>query len=151
RMLRYLSVASGVILLVDPLQIPAVRDALPNDVGLPDLDRMADPHAVVGRVVQELDRGALAFGGGQLRVPVAVAVTKCDVLRDAGLVEPTRLWSTDARHVGYVDLAQHDDMSGMFGECILRWSPSTYNAVARRFPRHAYFGVSATGCASDPT
>lgn len=150
RMLRYLAVASGIVLLVDPLQTPAVREALGTSHGLPDLDRMADPHAIVSRVIQELDGGAVAVDGRPLRIPVAVVLTKCDVLRDAGLVEANRLWSTEARHSGYVDRAMHEDMSGMFGECLLRWSPATFTTVVRRFPRHAFFGVSATGCASDP-
>jgi hypothetical protein len=110
---------------------------------------MADPHAIVGRVIHEIDAGIVAEGGGPVRVPVAVVLTKCDVLRDAGLVEPNRLWSTEARHAGAFDRGMHEDMSGMFGEALLRWSPATFAAVARRFPRHAFFGVSATGCASD--
>lgn len=150
RMLKYLGVASGVILLVDPLQVPAVRDALPAGSALPDLDRMADPHAVVSRVLEELEGGGLGAPGGQFRVPLAVVMTKCDVLRGAGLVEPNRLWSTEARHAGFFDRAMHEDMSGMFGEAMLRWSPATFATVASRFPRHAFFGISATGCASDP-
>ncbi len=150
RMLKYLSVASGVILLVDPLQAPAVREAIDDRANLPDLDRMADPHAIVGRVLQELDGGRINVDQRPFDVPVAVVLTKCDILRDAGLVEPNRLWRTEVRHAGVFDRALHEDMSGMFGELLLRWSPATFATVARRFPRHAFFGVSATGCASDP-
>lgn len=40
-------------------------------------------------------------------------------------------------------------MNGMMGEHIGGWSRKAYNIVRARFPRHAFFGVSATGCASD--
>lgn len=150
RMASYLGVASGIVLLVDPLQAPSVRESLPDSLGLPDLDRMADPQEIVSRVIQELDGGAAAMHGGPLDVPVAVVLTKCDVLRDAGLLEPNRLWHTEARHSGVFDRRMHDDMSGMFGEYLLKWSPATFNSIVRRFTRHAFFGVSATGCASDP-
>jgi hypothetical protein len=34
-------------------------------------------------------------------------------------------------------------------EQMLRWNQRAYNTVKTRFSRHAFFGVSATGCASD--
>jgi hypothetical protein len=84
-----------------------------------------------------------------LSIPVAVALTKCDVLRDAGLIDANRLWSTDKRHIGYFDTEAHEDMVGMMGEYFQRWAPGAYRNIQQRFSRHAFFGVSATGCASD--
>jgi hypothetical protein len=149
QMLKYLRVASGVLFLVDPLQAPAVRDALPGTVGLPNLDQMAEPNVILGRILKLLDAGKAESGSGPLSAPVAVVLTKCDVLRDAGLIEANRLWNTDARHVGYFDRAAHDDMTGMMAEYVQRWSPAAYMSVRQRFSRHAFFGVSATGCAPD--
>jgi hypothetical protein len=71
-------------------------------------------------------------------------------LRDAGLIASNRLWSTDARHVGYFDREAHADMTGMMAEHVQAWSPAAYHTVIQRFSRHAFFGVSATGSAPDP-
>jgi hypothetical protein len=151
QMVQYLRVASGIIFLVDPLQVPEVREALPPSIPLPDVDQMADPNVIVSRVLQELENGRVVAASGPLATPVAVVLTKCDVLRDAGLIDANRLWSTDKRHVGYFDTEAHDDIVGMMGEYVQRWSPAAYHTVTQRFSRHAFFGVSATGCASDQT
>jgi GTPase SAR1 family protein len=147
QMVDYLRPASGIIFLIDPLQVPSVREALPPQVPLPQLDGSADPHSVISRVLQVLKEGGVM--NDTLATPIAVALTKCDVLRDAGLIAENRLWSTDKSHVGCFDNETHDDMTGMMGSYIQRWSPAAYNTVVRHFSRHAFFGISATGCAPD--
>ncbi|MFO1432366.1 MAG: hypothetical protein U1F76_19850 [Candidatus Competibacteraceae bacterium] len=151
QMVRYLRVASGLLLLIDPLQSPIVREALPSSIPLPDLDQMAEPNVIISRILTELEGNKIVTQAGPLATPVAVVLTKCDVLRDSGLIDSNRLWSSDYRHVGYFDRESHEDMTGMMGECVLRWSPRAYNTVQARFPRHGFFGVSPTGCASDKT
>jgi len=146
-MVEYLRFASGAVLLIDPLQVDAVRQALPDSVRKPDADAMADPHAVLTRVYQELVNGKVVADNAPLGIPVAVVLTKCDVLSE--LIDGNRLWHSDHRHRGYFDREAHEDMVGMFGEYVRRWSPQVYNNVTQRFARHAFFGASATGCASD--
>jgi hypothetical protein len=153
RLARYLSIASGIMLLVDPLQTRAVRDMLPASMlegGLPDYDDLADPNGILGRVIPQLEASRVLKEGGPLDTPVAVVLTKCDVLRDVGLIEHNRLWHTSRGHVGFFDDELHDDLSGMMAEYVQRWSPAAYHQVMRRFSRRAFFGVSATGCAPDP-
>lgn len=149
RMIQYLRVASGIIFLVDPLQSPIVRDQIPPNTTLPNLDKMADPGAIIARVLGELERENVVAHDGPLPTPVAVALTKSDVLRDNGLLPPGRLWSTDTRHSGSFDAAMHEDIAGMMGEQLLEWSPRAYQTITQRFSSNAVFGVSATGCASD--
>lgn len=151
QMVQYLRVASGIIFLVDPLQSPAVREALPRSAPLPNIDLMAESHHVIGRVLNELENGKMLAEAGPLATPVAVVLTKCDVLRDAGLIDANRLWSADKRHIGYFDREAHNDMTGMIGEYVRRWSTKAYATVRSRFSRHAFFGVSSTGCAPDKT
>ena len=148
-MVKYLEFASGVILLIDPLQVDAVRQALPDSVRKPDADAMADPLQLVSKVYKMLEDGKIVAENSPLAVPVAVVLTKCDILADSGLLDSNRLWSSDRRHRGYFDREAHDDMVGMFGEYVRRWSPEVYNNVTLRFSRHAFFGASSTGCASD--
>jgi len=37
----------------------------------------------------------------------------------------------------------------MMGEYVQRWSEPAYRIIRQKFSRFAFFGVSATGCASD--
>lgn len=146
---NYLRVASGIIFLIDPLQITKVRDAMPASVSLPGADVKTAPKEIITRVIHELERGGVIAEGEPLPTPVAVVLTKCDALREAGLIEPNRLWSTETRHVSYFDRQANEDMTGMMGEYVRQWSLDVYNDVRQRFPRHAFFGLSATGCSSD--
>lgn len=150
QMVQYLREASGVIFLVDPLQVPAVREMLPASIQPPPLDADAAPYQIIANVLQILERGEVVHSNAPVSIPVAVVMTKCDVLADAGLIELNRLWSTDKRHIGYFDTHAHEDMSGMIEEYFQRWNREAYNNIHLRFARHAFFGVSATGCASDP-
>ena len=149
RMVRYLRVASGIMFLVDPLQSRGVRNFLPKNICLPDQDPKADPTSIIARVVQELVKDNVIGEKQPLEKPVAMVMTKCDVLRQAGLIPDNRLWTMDERHKGRFRGDIHDDMSGMMGEYLQKWNPAAYQAVCKRFSRHAFFGVSATGCAPD--
>jgi hypothetical protein len=146
RMVRYLSVASGVMFLVDPLQLDGVHEALEKRMDLPERE---DPCEILKRVLHELQDSHVLAGGGRLPAPAAVVLTKADLLHDARLIEPNRLWCTDKRHVGRFDLQAHRDMSGMVGEYVQRWHPALYNLVSKRFAHQAFFAASSTGCASD--
>lgn len=146
QMVKYVRVASGIMLLIDPLQFREVREALPDTIQLPEVE---DPNAILGRVLKELEEGKVLIENAPLATPMAVVVTKCDVLRDAGLIAANRLWSTDTRHIGFFNSEAQEDMSGMMGEYLQRWCPAVYHTIAQRFTRFAFFGVSATGCASD--
>jgi hypothetical protein len=150
QMVQYLREASGIIFLVDPLQVPAVREMLPSTVQPPQLDADAAPYQIIANVLQLLERGKVLQANEPVSIPVAVVLTKCDVLAETGLIEPNRLWSTEKRHVGFYDSQAHNDMSGMMAEYFQRWNREAYNNIRLRFARHAFFGVSATGCASDP-
>ncbi len=147
---KYLRVASGIIFLVDPLQCATVRNNFPEHIKLPDLDPTADPLAIIRRVLEELQKaGILPDDKQPIDKPVAVVLTKCDELQKYGLIPENRLWTMDERHVGRFRRDIHEDMSGIMGEYMQKFNPAAYKQIVQRFPQHAFFGVSATGCASD--
>jgi hypothetical protein len=148
-MVEYLRIASGLMFLIDPMQSPGVRELLPTNVKPPELDRTAEPNQIIARVLEKLQNGKVVETNEPLSIPIAVVLTKCDVLRDAGLIEDNRLWCTDQRHIGYYNSENHADMTGMMGEYLQRWNLAAYNSVRTRFSTHAIFGVSSTGCAAD--
>lgn len=150
QMVQYLSVASGIMFLLDPLQVKGVRDALGPGASLPAQNDRATPQGIIGNVFSILKESEHVSQDEMLAIPVAVVLTKCDVLRDAGLIEPNRLWCMEKRrHIGRFNEEWHNDMSGMLGEYVRRWAPSAYNMITHSFPNHAFFGVSSTGCAPD--
>jgi len=149
---KFLSCASGLIFLVDPLQTTVVRQVLPATVKRPA--QMTAPNVILGRVMQELSKRGLidVISRGRKRklaMPVAVAFAKCDTLRDARIIDSHCLWSQDIRHESRYDLSLHNDVSGMFSEYMHQWDLTAWNTIRTHFERFAFFGVSATGCASD--
>ena len=148
--LKYLSAASGLLFLVDPLQQQEVRDEVQSIVKLPESNPAQAPNAIITNILQLLEGGKVIGSNQQLNIPIAVVLTKCDVLRNAGLFEPHRLWHTDKRHIGYFDQAAHEDMSGMVGAWMQQYCLNAYSTVSVRFSRHAFFAISSTGCSPDP-
>ena len=114
RKVGYLKVASGIMFLIDPLQVPAVRELLPSWAQPPIFSEVS-PRQIIANVLTELSNWKAKDADQKLSIPVAVVLTKCDVLRDAGLIEANRLWNTGKRHIGYFDNEAHEDMSSMWG------------------------------------
>lgn len=146
----YLQASSGIIFLIDPLQISELREQLPQGIPVPDQDTTADPQIVIGNVVNllrqyEAENARATTASDRLATPVAVVLTKCDVLRDLGTLEANRAWHRERTPARYYDSDLHEDTSGMIEEWVQVWSPATYNIVRDQFSHHAFFGVSATG------
>ena len=149
----YLELSSGIVLIVDPLAIQDVRNRLPPKIVEPwgEIEEQNLPNVLIANVLGLLEGGRAVWTDKPFSLPLAVVITKCDLLADYGLIAANRLWSTDRRHIGCFDTQLHEDLAGMWGEFMLRWAPEIYNCVNQRFPNHAFFGVSATGCNADET
>lgn len=74
----YLGVASGLIVLLDPWQLPGARHAI--DVPPDALERAERPMEVLTRVTEMLRAAAGASSRRRLTVPLAVVFSKMDVL-----------------------------------------------------------------------
>jgi len=146
---RYLSKASGLIFIIDPLQIQLLRQDIGRKAKLPEVHSDGAPNKILGTVIGELQKYGLASANNELPIPVAIVFTKCDVLRDNNLIESNRQWVRDIHHRRFYDLTLHDDINSIFSYLVEKWSMATYNDIRTRFKKYSMFGVSATGCASD--
>jgi len=139
---RYITQSHGLILLLDPLQIPAVRDELGDSVELPP--EVIDPYAMLGRV-SSLIREARAIPADKpVDLPLALAVSKFDAVRPL-LPEGHPVFSLpeydgrfDSQVARSISAAVRADLVGWFGERLDSF-------VKQEFETTAYFGVSALG------
>lgn len=139
---RYITQSHGLILLLDPLQIPAVRDELGSSVELPE--EAIDAYTMLGRIsglIREV-RGLPA--NEPIDVPLALAVSKFDAIRPL-LAEghpvfslPTHDGRFDPQVARSVSAAVRSDLAGWLGERLDSF-------VKQEFKTTAYFGVSALG------
>lgn len=139
---RYITQSHGLILLLDPLQIPAVRDELAGSVELPA--EAVDPYTMLG-LISGLIREVRGLSAREpVDVPLALTVSKFDALRPL-LPEghpvftlPAHDGRFDPQVARSVSAAVRADLAGWLGERLDSF-------VREEFAQSAYFGVSALG------
>jgi hypothetical protein len=144
---RYITRAAGLIFLLDPLQVPAVRERLPA-ASLPEYDAHSEPAYLIDRL-RDLFESQGGVGATQrVPVPVAFALSKVDAIFP--LIDPGSLLRRPGEHFGAVRMGEirslHTEMWGYLDS----WMGSGFNQrIEQGFARFRYFGVSALGGAPD--
>lgn len=139
---RYITQSDGLILLVDPLQIAAVRDELDASVALPPITE--DPTTMLGRVASLLREARAIPAKRQIEVPLGLAVSKVDALRP--LLPDTHPVFALPPHNGHFDRSAARTISETLRSDLAGWIGERFdNLVRTEFATYAYFGVSALG------
>ncbi|MFB7514637.1 hypothetical protein [Streptomyces sp. NPDC056144] len=145
RYTQYLSAADGIVLLVDPLQMGAVRDSLPGDGGPPMPNRETPALQIASDVATQLRSHGKGGSRGRVDTPLAVAVTKTDTLR--ALLDPHSPLLRNTPHSGgrfdEVDrMAVHEETRSL----LEGWdSGALWRQLERDYSTVSLFGLSALG------
>jgi hypothetical protein len=141
QLISYLDAAEGIILLLDPLQMPKVRDLVGANGAK---TRYTDQLHVLNRLGELLRERRTGPVDRRLRTPLAVALTKLDLLPDSFATEsPLR---QPSRHVGAYDEADGLDVHEEVRAWLDQWyDPAFDRSVANTFETYRYFGLSALG------
>lgn len=138
---RYISNSQGLIFLIDPLQISAVRDRVGSSMPLPG--EHTEPDEIVARVAALIRESTGVIG--RLKTPVAVTFSKIDALLSQ--LPPGSPLRTNSAHDGCFDLDDaesiHDTLRSMLVDG--GWNAALDNVMRGNFETYAYFGVSALG------
>ncbi|TQM68492.1 50S ribosome-binding GTPase [Actinomadura hallensis] len=150
--LRYLEAADAIIFLVDPLELPGARAGVRDGVaGAPPphpRDPDGEPLNVIARVTEALRRRYGARPGEPLPVPVAVALTKIDVLRPALLRQSALHRSRSGQ--GVLDLDDRDAVHEQVRALLHEWQAGQLDTyLGQNYAEHALFGLSALGAAPE--
>jgi hypothetical protein len=139
---RYLAAADGVLALVDPLQLPRVREQLADQGPIPRLlKRDQQPVAAFERVSDLLLR---ASGGTTIDKPVAIVLTKLDTIRD--LLPRDSVLRTPEPDGPYFDAKDSKTVQEEVREMLNSWGAGRINESADTLYRRArYFAVSSLG------
>ncbi|MFJ5289329.1 MULTISPECIES: hypothetical protein [unclassified Streptomyces] len=150
RYTHYLAAADGVILLVDPLQLGSVRDQLPVGEGPPLPAVETSPQQIAADLAAQLRAHGRGGSRGRVTTPIAVAVTKTDMLQP--LLDPHSLLLRNAPHSGGLvseqeRLAVHEEMRSLMES----WdSGALTRQLERDFAQLSLFGLSALGSPPPP-
>ncbi|KWT60928.1 aromatic ring-opening dioxygenase LigA [Streptomyces albus subsp. albus] len=145
RYTHYLAAADGIIMLVDPLQLGSVRDQLPAGEGPPLPTVETSPQQIAADLASQLRTHGRGRQRGRVTTPMAVAVTKTDMLRP--LLGPHSALLHNAPHSGGVlddgdRLTVHEEMRSLMEG----WdSGAMRRQLERDFAELSFFGLSALG------
>jgi len=141
---RYLTAADGIVLLLDPLQMPGARDQAKPGTKLPAAGGVADdPANVLERItdlVSKVDGGAKK----KISKPLAVAFTKMDTL-DHGLRDSSPL-RRPASQSPFFDETDSLEVHAEIQRLLDRWDGSRIDQLtSKHYQSYRYFGLSALG------
>jgi hypothetical protein len=143
---RYLAAADAIVLLLDPLQMPAARKLAAPGTRLPSPPRGAadTPVSVLQNITDLVLRTDQSASDGLISKPLAVSFSKIDAFQQ-GLnpTSPLRQAPIPASHVDEVDsLSVHTEVQRLLEQ----WDGSLIDRIARQhYRRYRYFGISALG------
>ena len=142
---RYICFADGLIFLLDPLQIGAVRDQLiDSEVEVPPRLPGAQPKLIVERLRQLYERQFKLKPTRRIKKPVAFTLAKVDAL--FGMLDPASGLLRTGEHFGYLNRVDVQSIHTEITSHLLSWmGPDFDNFVKANFSNYHYFGVSALG------
>jgi hypothetical protein len=147
---RYLMHASAIILLVDPLQIDKIRDDL-GSRNCPLPQSHTEPFEIVERLIALFHNYTRLKTQAKIDVPLAVAFTKSDVLRDFGVLRPDNAVYTQSRHQGKFQSSIFRQIHDEIQAILTTWSGLKLDSTLQQdFKTYAYFCLSSLGEAPAP-
>lgn len=139
---KYLSNSDGIIFLLDPLQMSAVRNLLSGSVNLPQEN--TEPEQIIGRAIQLIRQTNGIGQTTKIKTPVAVAFSKIDEVRR--LFDPGSPLHQASNHDGYFDITDAEMVSESIKAHLAKWEGGKLDRLLNHnFQTYSYFGLSALG------
>lgn len=143
RVNKYIYRSDGILLLLDPLQLPRVRDQLSDRTALPE--KTTETSEIISRVSKLIVTGRKLPPKAPIGVPLAVAFSKFDAVGE--LVDPQLQLNAESRHDDGFDTADFEAVDAEMRSLLSHWdSERIEHQVETRFERHGFFGLTALGC-----
>ena len=138
----YITNANGIIVLLDPLQIPAIRKKLEGKIKLPDLNgNLID---ILSRLIN-LIRATKKIRG-KINIPIALVFTKMDVLAQYGILPDESFLRCESEHSAKKAFVMSDfQNTNIEIKELLDTYLCEITQLIDEFSSNAFFGVSALG------
>jgi len=142
---KYIYNSSGIIFLLDPLQLPVVRESLSKDIVLPQQN--AEIEDIFSRTANLIRKANGISMNKEIKIPVAVAFSKIDAVEE--LLGKSCCINYPSKHVetGMFDIADFEDVNSTMESLVKQWGGANFsNQLSANFKDYAYFGLTALGC-----
>jgi hypothetical protein len=142
---RYISNAHGIILLLDPLQVPNIRTKLTNNgfTALPPQNtEIYDVLSIIIDVIINTKKLK-----GQIDIPLALVFTKIDVLEQYNILPVDSCLRQESEHIkhGKFVVADFENTNIEMKDLIDNWLDAELVNYVKQFKHHAFFGVTSLG------
>jgi len=142
---RYIANAKGIILLLDPLQVPNIREKLTMN-GFNTLPVQNTDTANILSLIIEVIRNTQKVKG-LLTTPLALVFTKIDVLEHYNVLPSTSCLKDESEHIkhGKFVVSDFDNTNIHVKDLVENWLDSDILTAIQQFKSHSFFGVTALG------
>jgi hypothetical protein len=143
---KYIYNSSGIIILLDPLQLPDVRSQLPTGTTLPLIN--SEIEDIIPRTAK-LIRKARGLKQDQLiDIPVALTFSKIDALDS--ILDPSSNLKYPGNHNGCFNMGDFETVNSEMEAMIREWKGAGLIQQLRlNFKNYGFFGMTALGCNPD--
>lgn len=140
---QYISNASGIIILLDPLQLPSIRSKLEGKVDLPD--KNTDTSEILSRVINLIKEQKKIKGN--IDIPIALAFTKMDVLAKYDALPDDSCLRMQSEHIakGAFVKSDFEETNKEIVALLENFMADEVEQLLKQFTNYSFFGVSALG------
>lgn len=144
---RYITHSAGILLLVDPTTIPGLRERLPNDaIAQRAQSRPLEIDQIVSRLIGLFERVENIRVGKRIKTPLALVLTKADVLRRLNSSAAGMFREPESLHIDGFDrdgfIRQDSQLRQLLNDC---GQSSLLASLDAKFSSVGIFAVSALG------
>jgi hypothetical protein len=142
---RYITNASGIILLLDPLQVPNIRNKLIAN-GFNSLPPQNTEIYDVLSIIIDVIRNVRNIKG-QIHIPLALVFTKIDVLEQYNILPTDSCLKEESEHIkrGAFIKPDFENTNIQMQDLIDNWLDADLIGYIKQFKQHSFFGVSSLG------
>jgi hypothetical protein len=142
----YITNAKGIIVLLDPLQVQKIRDLLSQNgfTALPAKNR--EIYDVL-RTIEAMIRNVKNVIKGQIQIPLALVITKIDVLEHYNLLPKYSCLTMESAYLesGTFVRPYFENTNIEIETLIEHWIDDELLSYIKQFKKYSFFGVSALG------
>ena len=140
---RYIPNADGIILLLDPLQVPSIRSKLQGKINLPSEN--TDVTTILSRIIQNIRD--VKNVKGIIKTPIALAFTKIDALEEFDILREDSCLRSESEHLkrGVFVQTDFESVNIEMQDLLENWLDGEILQQLKNFKNYALFGLTSLG------
>lgn len=143
---RYIRNARGIILLLDPLQIPKIRNELSANGFTPLPPQNTEIYDVLDTIINVIQSVQKNIKD-KIEIPLALVFTKTDVLEQYNVLPEDSCLREESEHIkrGAFVASDFENTNIQMQDLIEHWLDSDLVGHIKQFKQYSFFGVSSLG------